>query len=362
MSATAPTMCVVCGTPGNKSCGGCKKVFYCSSECQKQHWKGSHKKLCQTSPIANGEVGSGSNNRLSPTVRGQTGDWQEHPIDSLHKMIISQMRYFRSLPYIKDERALEALIREGIETTLKGDFTWSLCFDPSFYVKLNYHGFLPICSEIGGNTLYALMPKLHMKRCVLKFDELHISKKVKKGLSKYTLTCNTEIEKVFAGLKAQHGDNWIYPPVREALRILHDENGTQAHGFVGRAVCFELWEDSKLVAGEVGMAIGRNYTSYSGFYTKNGAGNVQICAMVCLLEKLGFLFVDFGQYLAYKLTFGGKVTPREEFLKLFKSGRDEATPAIDSKQQWSCSELIKWKSGQLKSKSDTEDQSNTMTE
>ena len=35
-----------CVNPGTKACAGCRSCHYCSVECQKQHWKTSHKKVC----------------------------------------------------------------------------------------------------------------------------------------------------------------------------------------------------------------------------------------------------------------------------------------------------------------------------
>ena len=48
--------CANCGQPEgtvpgilqHKPCGKCKITFYCSTECQKKHWKGGHKKHCKT--------------------------------------------------------------------------------------------------------------------------------------------------------------------------------------------------------------------------------------------------------------------------------------------------------------------------
>jgi len=36
-----------------KLCGACKKVKYCSPECQKLDWKDSHKKLCKNEAVVN---------------------------------------------------------------------------------------------------------------------------------------------------------------------------------------------------------------------------------------------------------------------------------------------------------------------
>ena len=46
----APAQCPICFQPANLKCGKCQSVFYCSEECQKQHWKKCHKKACSAKP------------------------------------------------------------------------------------------------------------------------------------------------------------------------------------------------------------------------------------------------------------------------------------------------------------------------
>ena len=38
-------ICATCMRTTHRRCGGCRSVFYCCAECQKQHWK-SHKDVC----------------------------------------------------------------------------------------------------------------------------------------------------------------------------------------------------------------------------------------------------------------------------------------------------------------------------
>lgn len=46
----APAECPLCFRPAHNSCSRCNSVYYCGAECQKQHWKISHKKACQPIP------------------------------------------------------------------------------------------------------------------------------------------------------------------------------------------------------------------------------------------------------------------------------------------------------------------------
>jgi hypothetical protein len=38
-------VCAQCNKEASKKCGKCKKVWYCSRECQTSHWK-LHKSVC----------------------------------------------------------------------------------------------------------------------------------------------------------------------------------------------------------------------------------------------------------------------------------------------------------------------------
>lgn len=43
----AEHICANCNQPGSKQCGKCKKIYYCSRECQVEHWKTTHKRTCK---------------------------------------------------------------------------------------------------------------------------------------------------------------------------------------------------------------------------------------------------------------------------------------------------------------------------
>jgi hypothetical protein len=98
---------------------------------------------------------------------------------ALRRLISEQIPRFRLRPYLADASALSSALAAGLESSLDGDYCWSLCFSPEFVRSLTFEGFLPICSEVGGGTgLFVLLPKLHAQRCVLHFGGLHVPKKV----------------------------------------------------------------------------------------------------------------------------------------------------------------------------------------
>jgi hypothetical protein len=135
-----------------------------------------------------------------------------------------------------------------------------------FIYELTYEGFLCIACELTGNStcpLFILIPKLHAQRCVVDLSEhkLHISKSIRKHSKKFWLSFDMAFDKVVEACVAQHGENWLYLPMRNALRILH--NNIPANHTGPRALSVELWQgpegnaaESTLVAGELGMAYG----------------------------------------------------------------------------------------------------------
>ncbi|KAJ4758160.1 Ubiquitin carboxyl-terminal hydrolase 19 [Rhynchospora pubera] len=50
-------VCISCGNSGSKKCSGCKRVRYCSQQCQSKHWRAEHKFKCkQMRLLQNGET------------------------------------------------------------------------------------------------------------------------------------------------------------------------------------------------------------------------------------------------------------------------------------------------------------------
>eukprot|EP01006_Ploeotia_vitrea_P001682 TRINITY_DN105389_c0_g1_i1.p1 TRINITY_DN105389_c0_g1~~TRINITY_DN105389_c0_g1_i1.p1 ORF type:complete len:195 (+),score=16.53 TRINITY_DN105389_c0_g1_i1:47-631(+) len=47
----AAHLCVLCSAAAKSKCSGCKMVYYCSTGCQKQHWK-EHKPVCKAQQLS----------------------------------------------------------------------------------------------------------------------------------------------------------------------------------------------------------------------------------------------------------------------------------------------------------------------
>jgi len=252
------------------------------------------------------------------------GQWGLLPVDQLAAHLQRCAPHLKTeYLYIKDEQHLKALI-DSLPSRMKDDFCWSLCFRRQFYSDCCFQGLLPICSELTSD-LYILLPKLHVLRCVLKFDQLHVSKRIKRKFSKFRLTVNSSFDKVMAGCIAQHGEAWLYPPMRKLLTSMHQKSDD----FPVKVISFELWDSSDvLCAGELGCVVGAVYTSFTGFHAKeiDSAGTVQLLKTGMHLEKVGFSFWDLGQSCEYKAKVGAKDVPRQEFLTMFRTARNLPRP------------------------------------
>lgn len=124
---------------------------------------------------------------------------------------------------------------------------------------------------------------------------------------------NTCFTKVIAKIVDQHGLNWLCPKLQKAFLHIHThpENfKTRLHSFevlidlLFSPPYFEVWDGDELVAGELGYQVGLIYTSLTGFYTKSGAGTVQLAALGKVLHSCQIKTWDFGMTMKYKLDLG----------------------------------------------------------
>jgi Leu/Phe-tRNA-protein transferase len=163
---------------------------------------------------------------------------------------------------------------------------------------------------------FILLPKLHLVRSALFFPQLHIKKSIRRFLSRYELRVNAEFDLILDKCIQIHGTDWLTPPLVENLRKLRGRKGIRT-----RPVSFAVYREGKLRAGEIGVAMGRVYTSYSGYYEEANAGPVQMILMAQWLDEAGFDFLDLGMPLEYKTDLGARdITPRC-FVELFRDAR-----------------------------------------
>jgi len=223
-----------------------------------------------------------------------------------------------------------------VDTLILHDYPEEFClsqsFDAEFISALMDSGFLVMSSVYADQSF--LMPKLHFERSVLFFKNLHVSKSAKRLLPRYTLKPFDTVQPIIKACVTAHGNDWLTEPLQEAFGKLvwpsavdADRNRWIAADNVLhpplRTFCsaFGLYRDDTLVAGEFGVVSGGVYTSYSGFFTENGAGTVQMVLTAQYLEKQGFAFWDLGMPLEYKSSLGAVELDRRTFIQKFREAR-----------------------------------------
>jgi Leu/Phe-tRNA-protein transferase len=220
-----------------------------------------------------------------------------------------------------------------LETAYSMEFCIAVDFDLEFIVRLMEAGCLVMSAAVqdpSGEPFFILLPKLHLVRSALFFDNLHIKKSIRRHLELYELRPDADFEFILDRCVAIHGDDWLTEPLVNAIkriRFLSAQSGEKDAPFEQalpdvfsrvRPASFALYRDGKLVAGEFGVIAGRVYTSYSGYYDEDNSGTVQLIKTTRYLRDKGFTFFDLGMPLNYKTGLGALDIGPEEFVKLFR--------------------------------------------
>jgi len=220
-----------------------------------------------------------------------------------------------------------------VDIMLATDYSEEFCIAPinapgfsaEFTRRLMEAGFLVMSAlykNDGEDAQYIFLPKLHLVRSALFFENLHIKKSIRRLLNRYELRPDCDFSRIVDLCIETHGDDWLTPPLMECIKKMRDScapcEGKIAPAAGARPVSFALYRGSKLVAGEFGIICGRVYTSYSGYYSENNAGTVQLILTARCLQEHGFSFFDLGMPLDYKTAIGAQDISPQEFVRLFR--------------------------------------------
>ena len=206
------------------------------------------------------------------------------------------------------------------------EFCLATDFTSAFIADVCYHGYLPMGEQVA--ELPVLLIKSHHQRCVLDFENLHWSRKLKRYARGLTLRINQNFTHCLAAIVRHHTSTWLIKPLCAAFIQLHQQ---PQHNVALHSI--EIYNGDQLVAGEVGYSTGVIYTSLAGFHTQNGAGSVQLALLGQILAQSGFAFWDLGMELPYKRHLGATVVCRQPFLARWRQHCDLATPT------WSMNQL-----------------------
>jgi len=213
-----------------------------------------------------------------------------------------------------------------LETGYNEEFCVSLDFAPEFIARLMAAGFLVMSVKAADpededatpepDEQYILLPKLHLTRSALFFDNLRVKKSIKRHLDRYELRPDADFDFIVNRCQEIHGEDWLTGPLVSAIRNIRQN---RLHGVYPTS--FALYRDDKLVAGEFGVTAGKVYTSYSGYYDESNAGTVQLILTTRYLRERGFAFFDLGMPMDYKTDLGATDISPEEFVALFRAAQ-----------------------------------------
>jgi Leu/Phe-tRNA-protein transferase len=231
--------------------------------------------------------------------------------------------------YISPDDDCHAIVDAMLSTGYDGDFCVAEGFDPEFTARLMEAGFLVMSMNLSveSDPYYIMLPKLHLVRSALFFENLHIKKSIRRILNRYELRADAEFEHILDLCVEKHGSDWLTPPLVDCIKQIRRNSNLSSSALLpalhAYPASFALYrklpdETMELAAGEFGIVCGKVYTSYSGFYNEDNAGTVQLILTTQYLQEHGFSFFDMGMPLEYKTTLGAVDIMPDEFVKLFR--------------------------------------------
>lgn len=151
------------------------------------------------------------------------------------------------------------------------------------------------------------------ERCVLFFDEIHISKRLRRLMrqGKYTVTFDRAFEQVITACAGRREGRWhmtwITPRIMKAYAALLD---------AGHVHSFEVWNaDGKLVGGGYGVSLGRVFFTESQFSHEDNTSKLGFTVLNWHLQKWGYVLNDGKKPTPTILDMGFRSIPRAEFLQ-----------------------------------------------
>jgi Leu/Phe-tRNA-protein transferase len=228
--------------------------------------------------------------------------------------------------YITPSDDCHKVVEHILETNYSEEYCLAEVFEPDFIAGLMEAGFLVMSMNLSkDDPFYILLPKLHLVRSALFYENLHIKKSVRRLLNRYELKADADFDYIIDRCVEKHGCDWLTPPLIDCIKKIR-QNSVENHPVqddlspvpYAHPASFALYRDGKLAAGEFGVVCGKVYTSYSGFYDEDNAGTIQLIKTTRYLQEHGFSFFDMGVPLDYKTDLGAVDISPEEFVKLFR--------------------------------------------
>jgi leucyl/phenylalanyl-tRNA--protein transferase len=178
------------------------------------------------------------------------------------------------------------------------------------------------------------------ERCVLSFEDFHISKTVRRLMrqNRYRVTLDADFPAVIKACAGRRPGKWqltwITPQIMHAYADLHN---------AGYAHSFEVWNSKdELVGGGYGVAVGGAFTIESQFTRESHTSKIGFAVLNWHLANWGFRLNDNKGPTRNTLDMGFRVVPRPVFLALLtdamrvpdRTGRWEVETDLRTVADW----------------------------
>lgn len=224
------------------------------------------------------------------------------------------MIYYLTLNELKDKD----ILIDHIYSNMQENYYWSDDFSNEFYIHSAKCGF--ITTSMHYKNQFVLLPEIQFEYAILDFENIKVSKKVKKLLKEenYNFTINQRFDEVCEKIKTYHKDSWLKDEYIEIINNIKIDSSLN-NDFSFLSIELNEKTTNNLISGEVGYKIGNIYTSLTGFTTKekkyNNWGKLQLVLLNYYLEENHYSFWNLGHpQLQYKLDLGAQVYSRNDFL------------------------------------------------
>lgn len=183
------------------------------------------------------------------------------------------------------------------------------------------HGIFPWFSD--GEPILWWSPN---PRGVMALDDFHCSKSLLKfaRTTQLSVTLNHAFSSVIdacASMPRRDDGTWITPLMQDAYKNLH---------LCGLAHSVEVWDQTELVGGLYGVAVGGVFCGESMFSHVSNASKLAYFYLVEHLKSIGADFIDCQMQNAHLQRLGCREVSREEFLRMLAKSRN--TPI--TKKSW----------------------------
>jgi len=206
-------------------------------------------------------------------------------------------RYYHTFPNPRDSS------KEGL-------VAWGGDLNPNRILSAYRQGIFPWYNDSDPILWWSPDPRL-----VLFFDEIKISKSLKRNLKKYEVKFDTNFEEVIKKcreIRVSNGENtWILEDVIEQYIEIHK---------MGFAMSVETYHKGELIGGLYGILMGKVFCGESMFALKRDASKVALVRLAQKLESEGYDFIDCQVPSEHLKSMGAKEVERDEFLDMLNMG------------------------------------------